>query len=181
MDPHLFGVFCEEFTVETNRLRRAAAAKVTDHEQELARIVRDLDRLIQAIVDGTPARSLHEKIAALEARREELEKASVEREAPPPVLHPAMAEVYRRKVADLAQALNDDSTRAEAADILRGLIDAIELRPGFDCYEILLRGDLAGILQLSTNGKKPAAISRGGLSHVALVAGAGFEPAAFRL
>ena len=40
-----------------------------------------------------------------------------------------MAEIYRRKVADLAAALNAQETRAEAAEILRGLIERIELRP----------------------------------------------------
>jgi site-specific DNA recombinase len=136
---------------------------------------------VQAIVDGTPARSLREKIAELEARREALESALVNREAPAPVLHPAMAEVYGRKVADLAAALNDEATRPEAAEILRGLIDAIELRPGKSRYDILLRGDLAGILTLAINSKKPATLSRDGLSQVALVAGVGFEPTTFRL
>ena len=71
--------------------------------------------------------------------------------------------------------------RPEAAEILRGLIETIELRPSEKGYEILLRGDLAGILILASNSKKPAALSRGGLSQVALVAGVGFEPTTFRL
>ena len=123
-------------------------------EQELARIKRDLDRLVQAILDGTPGRVLGEKITELEARRDQLEAALAERDAPPPVLHPAMAEIYHRKVADLAEALNREDARAEAAEILRGLIERIELRPGAEGYEILLRGDLAGILALSARTAK---------------------------
>ena len=107
----------------------------------------------------------------LEARRDQLETALAERDAPPPVLHPAMAEVYHRKVADLAEALNREDARAEAADMLRGLIERIELQPDAEGYEILLRGDLAGILALSAERKKPAGLSRDGLSQVALVAG----------
>jgi hypothetical protein len=34
-------------------------------------------------------------------------------------LHPNAAEIYRRKVADLELALNDDSIKAEAGEILR--------------------------------------------------------------
>ena len=73
MDPELFAVFCEEFTAETNRLRRKAAAQVADRAQELARVTAAIDRLVQAIIDGTPARAVKEKIDALEARRDELE------------------------------------------------------------------------------------------------------------
>ena len=117
---------------------------------------------MQAILDGTPGRILREKITELEARRDQLKAALAERDAPPPVLHPAMAEVYHRKVADLAEALNREDARAEAADILRGLIERIELRPGAQGYEILLRGDLAGILALSGERKKPASFRAAG-------------------
>ena len=73
MDPELFAVFCEEFTAETNRMRRKAAAQVTDRANELARVTAAIDRLVQAIIDGTPARAVKEKLDALEARRDELE------------------------------------------------------------------------------------------------------------
>ena len=96
-----------------------------------------------------------------------------EQESPLPALHPAMAEIYRQKVTDLAAALNAPETRAEAAEILRGLIDTIELRPSAEAYDILLRGDLAGILTLASNSKKPAT-GGDGLSQVALVAGQDF-------
>ncbi len=45
------------------------------------------------------------------------------------MLHPAMADLYRQKVTDLAAALNAPDSRTEAAEILRGLIETIELRP----------------------------------------------------
>ena len=77
-----------------------------------------------------------------------------EQERPLPALHPAMAEVYRQKVTDLAAALNAPETRGEAAEILRGLIDTIELRPSAEAYDILLRGDLAGILNAGVGQQK---------------------------
>ena len=40
-----------------------------------------------------------------------------------------MAELYRQKVAALAQALEHPDTRTEAAGGIRGLIDAIVLPP----------------------------------------------------
>jgi hypothetical protein len=87
-----------------------------------------------------------------------------------------MAEVYHRKVSELADALNDNGKRTEAAEILRGLIETIELRPEDTGYAIFLRGDLAGILSLSLGhtSKKPATGKVDGLSQLALVAGVGF-------
>ena len=46
--------------------------------------------------------------------------------------------------------------------------------------EIELQGDLAGILALASDSKKPAS-GEAGLVQVTLVAGTGFEPVTFRL
>jgi site-specific DNA recombinase len=56
----------------------------------------------------------------------------------------------------------------------------VRLIPENGRLEIELLGDLAGILTLSTGGKKPVTEGRDGL-QVTLVAGVGFEPTTFRL
>jgi site-specific DNA recombinase len=74
----------------------------------------------------------------------------------PVLLHPLMAAHYRTQAARLAEALNDEENRAEAADLLRSLIDCIRLTPGAgETLEIGLQGDLAGILSLAANGNGP--------------------------
>ena len=70
--------------------------------------------------------------------------------------------------------------RSEAAHALRGLIDEVRLIPEDGRLEIELLGDLAGILALSADSKKPVTEDRDGL-QVTLVAGIGFEPMTFRL
>ena len=91
----------------------------------------------------------------------------------------------REKVQQLEQALNDPTIRAEAADVLRSLIDRIELRPGDKGQGIAatLHGDLAQILALcADSGRKqklPKAETSG--SQLSVVAGVGFEPTTFRL
>ena len=143
-------------------MRRKAAAQVTDRAHELARVAAAIDRLVQAIIDGTPARAVKERLDALEGPAEdELEAKASEQASPLPALHPAMAEVYRQKVSDLAAALNAPETRGDAAEILRGLIDTIELRPSAEAYDIFLRGDLAGILTLAVGTAKspPAGVT----------------------
>ena len=118
----------------------------------------------------------------LEARRTALEAAEAERAAPPfrCCIRRWPRSTARRSPISRARLAAPD-TRHEAADILRGLIEAIELHPATAGYEILLRGDLAGILRLAVDGEKPATVSGGGLSQMALVAGTGFEPVTFRL
>jgi site-specific DNA recombinase len=172
MNPELFAVFCEEYTAELNRLRRSARSQLADHEQDLVRVTNELRRLVQAIAEGTPIRAVRERMEELEERRTRLEAELAVQEPPAPVLHPSMSEVYRRRVSELAAALRTPETQVEAAEILRSLVEAIELRPGAEAYEIHLRGDLAGLLRLSANSKRPAAVSSGGPGQLALVAGA---------
>lgn len=52
-------------------------------------------------------------------------------------------------------------TQAEAAEILRSLIDAIVLTPAEDELHIEVQGDLAGILTIAVNAKgRPERASR---------------------
>ena len=119
----------------------------------------------------------------------ETEKAKLQEDAisePTPVipLHPALPQVYAAKVARLEEALNDPAIREEANELLRTLIERVELQPGAEGGPVraVVRGDLAQILEVCENAagnkKRPAAGAGGVLS---VVAGAGFQPATFRL
>jgi hypothetical protein len=78
------------------------------------------------------------------------------------------------------EELNRPELRAEAAEALRALIDEVRLIPEHGELAIELLGDLAGILALSADSKKPITAGRDGL-QATLVAGVGFEPTTFRL
>ena len=72
------------------------------------------------------------------------------------LLHPNMAAQYRKQVANLAQVLNREENRGEAAALLRSLVDRIELRPNQQGnLELDLYGDLAGILTLAGKKDRP--------------------------
>ena len=92
-------------------------------------------------------------------------------------LHPQLADLYRRKVDDLHAALNREDTRAEASEAIRALIDEIRLVPEDGELKIELFGELAALAGLAN--KNPRSDDRG--LQLTLVAGAGFEPATFRL
>src|SRR5690606_23831595 len=125
--------------------------------------------------------AINAKMVLLEQRKKELALFLAEADEPPPLLHPSMALQYRARVQQLYEALQgeDEAQRIEAADILRSLVDKIVLTPVDGKVEIDVQGDLAGILMISAQTKNPALGA--GLSQVKMVAGAGFEPAAFRL
>ncbi|MBV1703170.1 MAG: recombinase family protein [Hyphomicrobiales bacterium] len=106
---------------------------------------------------------------------------------------------------------DSESKRWIASDLLRSLVKEIILTPEESLLQIDVRGDLAGILGISLKSKRPsqgagrtqddlvegkgstqnlrtqksrpvwAAYVRDIISQVEMVAGAGFEPAAFRL
>jgi hypothetical protein len=68
-----------------------------------------------------------------------------------PLLHPNLAEVYRRKVAGLHEALADDTTRTEAMELIRSLVEAVILVPDNGKLRVEVRGELAAILALSAD------------------------------
>ena len=183
MDPALFKVFADELVREVNRLRMADLSRARQAQSELAKVERRLRRIVDAIADGAPARTLADELAALEAKRDLLERQVAGAKEPEPLLHPNLAELYRKHVAALVQALDSEDTRPEAMDVIRSLIEAIVLVPDNGVLRIELRGELAGILRLCADAKKkPGAQGAAGLvEQVKMVAGRGFEPLTFRL
>jgi hypothetical protein len=87
-----------------------------------------------------------------------------------------MGDRYREEIGRLRGALNDVSRREEAAEIVRGLIDAIVLRPSGAgrgrTLSVDLAGHLAGILNLARETKKGAACALVSDQQIKLVAGA---------
>ncbi|MGR3761912.1 recombinase family protein [Roseobacteraceae bacterium NS-SX3] len=186
MDDELLAVFCEEYTRHMNALRMSETGARASDEARLAKLIRDLDRLVDALIDGVPAERVKDRMAALTAEKAEVEAclAAEPLEAKQPLLHPAMGARYREAVAGLRAALDQGDKAQEAVDILRGLIGRIVLHPAAEDpagYLIDIEGDLAGILGLCADSKKAARLTPGGLEQIKLVAGAGFEPATFRL
>ena len=138
---------------------------------DLHKIERRIKKIVDAIAEGVPARSLKDELMSLETRQDELSTALAETKPPEPFLHPNLAEVYRRKVANLREALDNEDTKAEVIEIIRSLIDEIVLVPENGELRIDLKGELAGILALAADSKKPAA-HHDGLEQIKLVAGA---------
>ena len=218
LEPELFKEFCAEFTREVNRLRIERGADLEGWRRELERVDKELDKIVDAIMQGFPLSKLKDKSEKLEARKIELTEKLANADEPPPLLHPNMAALYAQRIGQLYEHLQDEDGRARAAETFRSLIDQVTLVPDKGELAIVLRGDLGAILRFTAGKKNPDFLSeaealdnllsqgsvvagvrnrrslRNGsgnaktsalcateVSQVSLVAGAGFEPATFRL
>ena len=187
MDEEHCAEFCREYTRYANEIRQRHNTSLNAYRTELDQINRQIDKMVDAIADGVPVARLKEKMLEMENRRIELESVLEGIKEVPVLFHPSMAERYHEEVQRLIHSLNTEGHQTEAASLLRSLIDKIVLTPTQDRDRLTvdLYGDLAGILAVATKDDK--SLIESGLSWInltqqeAMVAGAGFEPATFRL
>ena len=186
MDPELVSAFVEGYQEAMKEERDQAKTAKSQFEKRKADIDRKIAGIFKAIEDGLYEPSMKDRLGELKAQREALEAEFI---APKPtsidiLLHPRANEIYGRWVERLDQSLKGDNPH-EAVELIRSLIDHIDLtpRPDGSGLDATLYGALAQILavcnEISSNKKRPEDETSGRLLSV--VAGAGFEPAAFRL
>ena len=98
------------------------------------------------------------------------------------VLHPNIDELYARKIGDLKSLLQNYATKHQATEIIRSLIEKIVVSPRVQRGKsaVVLHGAFASILAYANDTAHSGVVSSG-VGRVLLVAGAGFEPATFRL
>ena len=81
--------------------------------------------------------------------------------------------------------MNDPAIKEEAADVLRSLINRIELHPRSEGtgVDAVLYGELAKILAFCGSAERKGKLPRTPVlgSKLSVVAGIGFEPMTFRL
>jgi site-specific DNA recombinase len=154
MRKDFFEEFCREFAREINRLRMEQRAGLSGAKRELERVKREIQKVIEAIVDGVKGSELKDRMADLQNRKDALLKQLEVADEPPPLLHPSMADLYRSKVEKLAETLQREDTRLEASEMLRGLIDSIVLTPEKGQLRIELRGNLAAMLAAAQKTKR---------------------------
>ncbi len=180
MQPDAVAAFVKDHAEINNS---QTAERVQDRarlEAEQASIKRKLEGLYDAISEGLRSPGLQDKLLALEGRIEAIE-AELAGPAPTPVrLNPNLSELYRRKVTELAITLADPAIAQPAREVVRGLIERVSVGWSDGQAVVVLDGALTALIGLAHNAKSPATAEPSG-SSVKVVAGAGFEPAAFRL
>ncbi|GGZ32152.1 recombinase family protein [Asticcacaulis endophyticus] len=157
MEPSLFQEFCVEYTKEVNLSRMEARAAIEAARAEVAKIKREAERLIDLYLSDTISKeTVRDKNSKMERRKLELDRFIAEFVEPPPLLHPEMANFYRTQISDLYNALADETEakRLSAAETIRGIVCHLTLIPENGKLEVLVVGELAGILDIST--RKPS-------------------------
>jgi site-specific DNA recombinase len=184
MRPDAVAAFVTAYAAEVNQQRGGETADRAKLAAERTQVLRKLEGLYDAIADGLRTAGLKERLEALEARKAEPDTAGAAPEPTPVRLHPNLAAIYRRKVAELAAALTDPEIRPQALETIRELITRVTVRDGTDGLVLELEGALTAMIGLAQNAKSPPG---GGLDDglvdrsVKVVAGTGFEPVTFRL
>ncbi len=144
---------------ELNRQNRERRAQISADRPALAKIERAIASIIAAIEDGMYQPTMKARMTELEQQKSEITVRLAADEPQPLDVNPNMAEVYRRKVERLADALADPQTNLEAATAIRSLIGDIVLTPGAKRGEVLatLRGELLSILDFAAGRNTPGA------------------------
>jgi len=130
-DPRLLVEFVREFHLELTRLRAAAAEASSSTEKRLADLQEKIERMVQAIADGTDSASLRDALMRLESEKAIATEALINAKCDHPIRPVARPEIlFRRKVAALQESLvSDEKTATEAGLILRSLIDRVTIHP----------------------------------------------------
>lgn len=149
-------------------------------EKRLGEVRRGIERVIDAIVDGSANDAMKARMKALDEERLTLEATLHELDEDRSVvtLHPNAAKTYAAMIARLQETLSEIATatptraQRDLIDAVRGLIERIEIVPvtmeRHGPIDLVLHGTLARFLQGSEQ------ITNGGLGP--LVAGGGIEP-----
>ena len=195
--PHLVGEFIQAFNDE---VRQINAGRTNDSRRTEAAL-RDTDKklgaILAAIEQGVVTATTKDRLPELESEKAQLEgQIAQPGPAPYPSLHPNLAGLYRRKIDRLEEALNDPDIQQQAGEIIRSLVDHIEVNPNRPedgsngCganwapasdadpinADITLYGELSSVFAIAEETRGIENI--GGFSRVA---GVGFEPTTFRL
>ena len=174
----LIEAFAEEFKAELERLNRQRGSARRRLQKELNKVNGAINRCVMFIKEGDGSPNIvREELHALEIRREELQPEMAAGQTNHQVLyHPAMADLYRKKVGELQTLLVSTETRTQAMESIRSLIERIEVFPGKTRGnpDVIVVGALAQILAFGQT-KDPTATSLEDDGRVLMVAGAGFD------
>ena len=142
---------------EMNRQNLHVRAQSEADRHALTKIERALSGIMAAIEDGLYEPTMKARMTDLEKQKAEIVARVSTAQPPLPDMNPNIAEIYRRRVERLADALSDPQAQQEASMALRSLIGDIVLTPGAKRGEIhaTLRGELMSILELA-DSRAPA-------------------------
>ena len=160
LTPEAVDLYVSEYQAERTIRDREAGQQRRDLERKIQTETGRINRLINAIADGRAAISdICDRLKVAEHARSECRQrlASLDDEQVV-LLHPAIAQEYRKQIERLHEAIGDDETgklRDEVMPQLRALIDDLVVNPApvGRGVAISVTGRLAQIIELATGRK----------------------------
>ncbi|ATI54478.1 recombinase family protein [Sphingomonas melonis] len=155
LHPDLVASYVRAWHVENARRAQVTTRERAAIERRHDEAARRVDRLIEAVACGADDfREIRDVLAKARAERDALASQLADLDALPVIaLHPGLADDYRRQVAALNEALDEnDASRLEAVPRLRSLIDRIVLSPHDSGrgVSVSITGRLDEIVRLAT-------------------------------
>jgi hypothetical protein len=144
-----------------------AADQFEQQQYLLNKIINRLDCLYDAIADGLRTPGLKSNLQTLSSEKAAPEKRLSESKPADPILPPNLSHLYRSKVDDLHTAVSGPATRTQAADILRTLIDRIDIKTDENGTVAEPTGDIINLITLPEGSDVPVLFE----SSVKVVAG----------
>ena len=183
--PEAVSLYARAYREAWRRLDRERKSRRQPLERRMDELARQVERLVDAICDGTATMAMRERLVALEAEKAEIEaslgrEAAVEAERGAPEPHPNAANAYAAQVRELAAVLDAIQADREQALLNRKLIDAV--RGLIVKVEIIPNPYARGGVELRLHGELSRFIKPPGEEHTPndwrnpLVAGGGIEP-----
>jgi site-specific DNA recombinase len=178
--PALIAEYVREYHRTYRELHSSTAHRRRDLEKRLGNVNGAISKAVDALLGDNPSRAVRERLAGLEAERDEIE-AAIADVAPAAVeFHPNAALAFQEKVRNLKRTLSeaDGDSRVAAHEAIREIVEKVVVHPRgrYKPVEIEIYGQLAALLRISERAAADPLESRG-----VLVAGIGFEPMTFRL
>ena len=149
MAPDMAAEAIKAYVEETNRLNHVRRAASATDKIALAKVLKAVRSNLDMIGEGLGSRAVAEELRRLDAEEDVIRARMAEAPLDAPDILPNIAEIYRREVERLAEALNQPTERDEAADAIRALIERVILTPGAKRGEInaMLHGEFGAILE----------------------------------
>jgi site-specific DNA recombinase len=181
MQPEAVTTFIDDFGRHQNELHGEQREKQARLLRAAAEVKKEIENILKALRAGIFTESTKNELLVLETKQERVREDIANSAEPVPAIRPDLADIYRDKIGRLVESLNDPDSRPAASEALRQLVDSVIVH--FDqeagLHQIELIGELAALLTIAQN--ENAAALAAASNSLKLVAGAGFEPATFRL
>lgn len=172
MQPEAVAEFIRRYQAHQRELDNDRRDRLSRIRSAMAATDKEIANILTAIKAGIFTSSTKAELETLEARKAQQQVDLASASTAAPTLPDDLAEIYQEKVEDLVTSLNDRTTRVQASEAIRALVDKVVVGWDGNGHTIELIGELAALLAMGTNGNAAGQLSAAALTSLKLVAGA---------